>query len=151
MIRYFKYCLWSPLWLPALLWAAALAIRPIWPNALDALPQWLVLGGFIVAMSLVFGGLQYLAMLFFIWPKINFCDARSWLKWVLRLPLIFAPILLLGLLPIYAWQSKGVVDFAEALPLGLFGVAVGYLYVAIWILGYASARGIQHLRRCRSC
>lgn len=147
MPRYFKICLWSPLWFPGLLVGLLYGAEAIWPRAYDVLPDWLQAIGLVLVMSLVLGGVQYLVTLFFVWPRINFYSAASWRKWVLRLPLIFAPLQFAGLLLFAAWNFESWYRFSDFLPIAAFSLVLGYVYVFVWMLGYGVLAWVEGGRR----
>lgn len=143
MTRYFKICLWSPLWLPAILTALYFAGDAIWPRFDTLLPGWVIGVGFVLLMSLVFGGAQYVVTLILVWPRINFFDFASWRKWVLRLPLIFVPIQFGGLLLFAMGDFDGWYRFADYLPIAAISLILGYLYVATWLLGHWAIQAVR--------
>lgn len=107
---------------------------------IDILPEGLAMLGIIVVFSVIFGGIQYLITLAFVWRQIDFNDFKSWLKWILLLPIIFTPIQVLGMLLVYWLVEAQLVDLNESFGLFAFDLFVAYGYVAIWLLGYAAIR-----------
>lgn len=107
---------------------------------IDNLPEGLAMFGIIVVFSVIFGGIQYLMTLAFIWRKIDFDDFKSWLKWILLLPLIFTPVQTLGIWIFYGAVEGKFVDLNESFGLMAFDLFVAYGYVAIWVLGYGTHR-----------
>lgn len=140
MKRYYKTCLWSPIWLPLLLLGFGYALENTTGNFYGILPEWLGMIGFVVAFSILFGGIQYLITLVIIWRQIDFNEFKSWLKWILLLPLIFTPIQILVIWICYWIVAGKFVDLNESFGFISFDLFVAYGYVAVWLLGYGGIR-----------
>lgn len=143
MKTYFKTCLWSPIWLPIVIGLLGLVLHAIARDLFDVLPNWLGAVGFIVVYSIVFGGIQYLITVVFLWAQIDFDDPRSWIKWILILPIIFTLVQVSTMLLIFGFGFRGLNDFASLGILALIDLALGYAYVAVWLLGYGCIRLTQ--------
>ncbi len=144
MKTYFKICLWSPIWFPVLLGLLGIALHGLTGDLYALFPDWLGAAGFIVVYSLVFGGIQYLITIVFLWGLIDFDDYRSWLKWVILLPLIFTVFQLGTMLLIFVWEFDSLSDYASLGLLGLFDLGLGYAYVLIWIVGYTLLKAFNN-------
>lgn len=144
--RYFKWTIASPLWLPAIIWVliAFLAINK--SNIADYMPEWILGVVFILAASLVYGGLQYLITLMILWRRIDFNDTKSWMRNVLFLPLLFTPIQSIGivLIALVMYDVRVIGDMI--LYFSGFSLAVGYSYVLLWLVGFGLLRLVIHLR-----
>ncbi|MBT65298.1 MAG: hypothetical protein CML13_19040 [Puniceicoccaceae bacterium] len=147
MKRYFKICLWSPIWFPVLLLLTYLLGEAVCGNFIDLLPEWIEASGFIIVYSVILGGLQYLMTVVFLWGLIDFNEFTSWLKWVLLLPLVFTVFQVFSMLLIFVWEFDRISDFAVLGVLGLFDLGLGYAYVAIWLIGYAVIRMFEKIER----
>lgn len=91
----------------------------------------------LLALSLGFGGIQYLcfaAALFFVVGRLGSASKIKSLS--LWLPALFVPVQALGWL-IYAKFSQGSTGtFADLLPGAIYSLILGYVYVALSLLGY---------------
>lgn len=146
MKNYYKICLLSPLWFPALLFLIYYIGERANNSFIDSLPGWLAMAGVFVVYSLIFGGVQYLATLSIVWFRIDFSDFRSWGKWILRIPFIFTPLQLLGLFLVSGLRTGRFMDFESVLGLLFFDLAFAYSYVAVWLVGYTAIRAVQNRR-----
>lgn len=149
MKRYFKICLWSPIWFPILIGLIAYTVDSLFDRSQAWLPDWLMIAGAFVLYSVVFGGLQYLVMLLCLWPRINFASFKNWRDWALKLPLIFTPIQLGMVMLVFIWEIKKPSELLVVMYLGLLDLVIGYAYVAVWLLGYYLIRLLPKGRRFR--
>jgi len=141
MKTYFKLCLLSPLWFPALLFLFALINHAFFGGQDIRLPGWLTMTLFFVAFSIIYGGVQYLLTLLMVWSRIDFDNALSWVKVCLLLPLLFTIIQLGSMLVLFPHLMA---DGTFSAGLGMFAgldLAIGYGYVLVWFTGF----GIIHL------
>lgn len=135
MKRYFKLCLLSPLWLPAVVGLIALVTEGLLGGAEHILPQWLVFTGAIIGVSIFFGGIQYAIALYIVWTRIDFERTQSWIVGVLWLPIIFTILQMLGMVLVFFRELDNLADLKFVLWLGGFDLALGYGYVAVWFVG----------------
>ncbi|MDQ8207854.1 hypothetical protein QEH52_10055 [Coraliomargarita sp. SDUM461003] len=143
MKRYFKLCLWSPIWFPVVLGLIAYALESLTGDLYDTLPEWTVVIGFVVVLSVLYGGVQYLITIVFLWGRINFDDARSWVKYILMLPLIFTLVQVITMFVLIGWTAQRLNDLSWIGALALFDLVLGYAYVAVWLLGFMVIRAYQ--------
>ncbi|MDP4611622.1 MAG: hypothetical protein NWT02_10570 [Opitutales bacterium] len=146
MKRYFKICLWSPLWLPVVLGLAAYGLGSLFDGFLNHFPEWILFPAAIIVYSIVFGGLQYCIALYIVWTRIDFECTRSWIVGALWLPIIFAPIQIAGLLLVAGWDLGGIEDFWSFMFIAAYDLALGYGYVLFWFIGLGLIRMFQKLR-----
>jgi len=147
MKRYFKLCLWSPIWFPVVLGLIAYALESLTGDLYDTLPEWTVVVGFVVVLSVLYGGVQYLITIVFLWGRINFDDARSWVKYILMLPLIFTLVQVITMFVLIGWTAQRLNDLSWIGALALFDLVLGYAYVAVWLLGFMVIRAYQSFVR----
>lgn len=146
MKSYYKICLLSPLWFPALLALIYGIAESVHGSFIDMFPDWIAVLGFIVVFSVLFGGLQYILTLLIIWRKIDFESYESWVKWILLLPLIFTPIQVLGVW-LFSWMSDGqFVGLSASVGLMVFDLGVAYSYVAVWLVSSVIINTMQNGR-----
>lgn|GEM_PF-3089937 len=103
----------------------------------------------MVFYSLVLGSVQYLIALFLVWQRIDFEEFRSWLKWVLLLPLIYTPIQIGAMLLVVAWRFDRLGDWVWVGHIAGFDLVLGYAYVAVWLVGYWLIRLFQDFTKRR--
>ena len=134
MKTYFKVCLLSPLWFPLLLWFLYALNGAVFRNSFEYdLGGWLI----IPAISIIYGGLQYIIALWVVWIRIDFSSVVSWVHGCLLLPLVFTPIQLLFMM-MYGSSSGGAGELAGYIAyFGLIDLLLGYAYVLVWIIGWA--------------
>lgn len=140
-LKYFRWSLAAPIALPLLL-------LPLW---------FLGMGGdgffssiiFVLMMSVVFGGAQYLLVLvpLMLWLLGKTPSSRGQIAWVLVTPLIYAPVQCLGLVLLHAATTNNWTDMAwrSALDFSPFALGVAYCYVALVLAGYGVLRWTQRI------
>lgn len=149
MKQYFKLCLLSPIWLPAIILLGNVIYEALDLRFFDGLPDWLAVVGFVLAWSVIVGGVQYVVSLLIVWRLIDFDDYFSWRKWVLLLPLIFGCIFSGGLSFFILWSARNITDFFEFGYVGFLAGAVGYAYVLLWLAGFELLRMSGRFERRR--
>ena len=149
-IRKFRlFCLWSPIWLgiamAVLIAGCGYFIRPLLPN-LDC-PEWIKMICVMPPVALVFGGLQYIAALCIFFRFANIEYTKSYLVGLTFLPLYFAILQVFGILVVLA--AIGDLDFEDGTSILFFlpiNLAVGYTYVAAWVVAEAAVAIFRRVR-----
>ncbi|KPK37441.1 MAG: hypothetical protein AMJ69_11520 [Gammaproteobacteria bacterium SG8_47] len=161
--RYFQYSLAWPIVLPLLLWAVAAVVGM--RTLSDHVPDALMIAGWIVWASLLFGGLPYLGCAIWAYRKLNGASPKQAIALWWRLPLVFLVIDFICLalaMPVAtvvesgSWQGAAV-GVPQALFLSLFVLPVGYFYALLVVGGYRLSqwlhqrRGGKSSRWCLGC
>lgn len=147
MKEYYKWCLFSPLWLPLLIGVIALIAEGLPGGAENFLPGWLVSLGALIIISIFYGGIQYTIALCIVWTRVDFERTRSWVAGVLWLPVIFTIIQVLSFLIIFGAFFRSFDDLKMLMVLGGLDLALGYGYAAVWLVGLGIFKFVQTFRK----